>query len=419
MTSDLPPPKGSSPVRGFRTWRHSRGFRPAVAGAIVLLVIVFLIRKHHAAKANKKGKGGAPTPVAAAAARQGDIPVYLDGLGSVTAFYTATVHSRVDGQLMSVNFQEGQYVAEGDVLAQIDPRPFQALMDQAAGKLASDQALLGNAKVDLERYRGLLALEAIPKQQFDTQTALVAQDEAAVKTDQAAVEAAELQVTYARIAAPISGRIGLRQVDPGNIVHASDANGLFIITQIHPITVISTLPEDNIPSVMQKLSAGASLKVLAYNRDRSQKLAVGKLLTIDNEIDPTTGTSKLKAVFDNKDNMLFPNQFVNTRLLLETKHDQVIIPAVAVQRGSQGTFVYIVMPDNTVSVSTVTVGITEGTDTAIESGVHAGDSVVVDGADKLQSGSKVTVSTPGGDAAAAGASKQDDHAGKHKPRHTS
>jgi multidrug efflux system membrane fusion protein len=416
MTSDLPPPKGYSSVQ---TWRRSPWFWPALAGVVLFILLIFFLHKNNAAKADKKGKGGAPTPVATALAREGDIPVYLDGLGSVTAFYTATVHSRVDGQLMSVNFQEGQFVNEGDVLAQIDARPFQAMLDQAAGKLASDQALLANAKVDLERYRVLLTQEAIPKQQFDTQAATEAQDEASVKSDQAAVEAADLQVTYAKITAPISGRIGLRQVDPGNIIHATDANGLFVITQIQPITVIFTLPEDNIPSVMQKMVAGSALKVLAYNRDRSKQLATGKLLTIDNQIDPTTGTSKLKAVFDNKESALFPNQFVNTRLLLETKHDQVIVPSVAIQRGSQGTFVYTVGADSTVSVSTVTVGITEGTDTSVDGVVRAGDSVVVDGADKLQPCSKVAVSTPGGNSASSDAPKQGTHSGKHGPRHTS
>jgi multidrug efflux system membrane fusion protein len=349
--------------------------------------------------------------VAVAKARQGDIPVFLNGLGNVTAFYTVTLHSRVDGQLMNVAFREGQSVKEGDLLAQIDPRPFQVQLEQAEGQMAHDQALLKDAQLDLERYKTLLKQDAIPSQQLDTQAAMVAQDEGQIKTDQAAIDNAKLQLTYCKIIAPISGRIGLRLVDPGNIVHASDSNGMLVITQVQPITVLFTIAEDSLPPVLRKLSAGATLPVQALNRDNSQKLDSGKLLTVDNQIDPTTGTSRLKAVFPNQAFNLFPNQFVNIRLLVDTKHDQVIVPAVAIQSGSQGKYVYVVKPDSTVDVRVVTPGITEGNDTSIEKGLNVNEAVVVDGADKLQPGSKVRVRSggsgkPGGQGQSGGASTQ-------------
>ncbi len=334
-------------------------------------------------------KGGGAVPVGIAVARRGDMPVYLDGLGNVTAFYTVTVHSRVDGQLMSVGFKEGQYVSQGDMLAEIDPKPYQAALDQAAGALARDQAQLANANLDLARYKELIAQDAIPKQQLDTQAALVGQLQGTVKNDEAAVEAAKVQLDYCRITSPISGRVGLRLVDPGNIVHASDANGMLVVTQLQPISVVFTLPEDSVPQVMRKITAGVTLPVKAYNRDRSALLATGKLLTMDNQIDPTTGTSKLKAVFDNKDNALFPNQFVNIRLLLETRHEQTLVPQAAVLRGSQGTYVYAVGKDSAVDVKVVKVGAIEDGTALIESGLQPGESVVTDGADNLQPGSKV------------------------------
>jgi multidrug efflux system membrane fusion protein len=330
-------------------------------------------------------------PVAVAKSRQGDIPVYQWGLASVTAFYTVTVHTRVDGQLMNVAFQEGQSVKEGDVLAQIDPRPYQVQLEQAEGQMAHDQALLANARVDLDRYKTLLAQDAIPKQQLDTQVSTVAQYVGQIQTDQAAIDNAKLQLTYCRIIAPISGRIGLRLVDAGNMVHATDANGLLVITQVQPIAALFTIPEDNLPPVLRKLHAGATLSADAFNRDKSQKLDSGKLLTVDNQIDPTTGTSRLKAVFENRTFNLFPNQFVNVRVLVETQHNQVIVPAVAVQSGSQGKFVYVVKPDSTVEVRVVTPGITEGNDTSIDSGLKVDEAVVIDGAEKLQPGSKVRV----------------------------
>jgi len=362
----------------------------AVGGGVAFLVI-FALYSHKGHTKTAKGKMGPSVPIAVAAARQGDMPMYLDGLGSVTAYYNVTVHTRVDGQLMSVPVREGQFVHTGDALAEIDPRPYQAALDQAEGQLAKDQASLTDAKLDLERYKGLLAQNAIPEQQLDTQVATVGQMEGAVKSDQAAVEAAKVNLVYCHITSPINGRVGLRIVDPGNIVHAADANGLIVVAQLQPITVIFTLPEDNIPRVMQKFHSGAALPVEAWNRDKTQKLAAGHLLTIDNQIDPTTGTLKLKAVFDNDPNVLFPNQFVNARLLLETKHNEVIIPSVAIQRGSQGTFVFVVKADNTADMRPVTVGVIEGNDASIDKGVQTGENVVIDGADKLQAGSPVAI----------------------------
>jgi len=367
-------------------------------GLAAIVLVVFFGWRFLSSKSGhtKKARGPAAVPVAVAPAVRGDMPVYLDGLGSVTAYYTDTVHTRVDGQLMSVPVREGQFVHAGDLLAEIDPRPFQAVLDQAAGQLARDQAQLANARVDLERYKGLLAQDAIPKQQLDTQVATVGQLEGTVKADEATVEAAKLNVTYSHITSPINGRVGLRLVDPGNMVHATDANGLLVIAQLQPITVVFALPEDSIPRLMQKFHSGMTLAVEAYNRDKTQKLATGRLQTVDNQIDPNTGTLKLKAVFDNNENTLFPNQFVNARLLLETRQNQVIIPSVAIQRGSQGAFVYVVTTSTsaampTASLRPVTVGLIEGNNASIDSGVQAGDSVVIDGADKLQDGNPVVI----------------------------
>ncbi len=341
-------------------------------------------------KKGGKGKGAMrDVPVAVAKAHRGSVPIYLDGLGTVSAYYTVLVRSRVDGQLMSVPVNEGDMVKEGQVIAEIDPRPYEVMLEQAQGNMAHDEALLANAKVDLDRYKTLLATESIPKQQYDTQVALVAQYEGNIKTDQANIDNAKLQITYAHITAQISGRIGLRLVDPGNIVHATDTNGLLLITQLQPIAALFTIPEDNLPQVLQKLRAGVTLQVEAYNRDKTEKLGSGHLETIDNTIDATTGTSKLKAIFENTDNKLFPNQFVNIRLLVDTLGNQIIVPDAAVQQGSQGPFVYVVQPDKTVKVQQVQVGVSEGNNTQILSGVSDGDFVVTDGVDKLQNGSTV------------------------------
>src|SRR6185312_12906664 len=289
----------------------------------------------------RNGGNNGPIPVVTTPVKLADFPVFLNGLGNVTAYYTVTVKSRVDGQLMKVNFNEGDLVQQGQILIEIDPRPYNVQLELAQGQMARDTALLSNAKLDLDRYTTLLKQDAVPKQQLDTQRALVAQYEGNIKTDQANIDSANLNLTWAKVPAPITGRVGLRLVDPWNIVHASDQTGMIVITQLQPITCLFTIPEDNLPPVMKKLSQGIKLPLDAYSRDNSQKLASGTLETVDNQIDPTTGTSKLKAVFANKDNALFPQQFVNIKLHVDTLHQQMVLPFVAVQNGQQGTFVYV------------------------------------------------------------------------------
>jgi multidrug efflux system membrane fusion protein len=378
--------------------------RPRRAGhrrwwAVILLIVLvgagavaYFVKAENKRPQVAKQEAGPPVravPVAAVAARQGEMPIYLNGLGSVVPLNTVTVKSRVDGQLMEVLFQEGQIVSRGQLLAQIDPRPFEVQLTQAEGQMARDQALLKNAVLDLERYRDLWQQDSIPKQQLDTQAALVRQYEGNVKVDQGQIDNVKLQLLYCRITAPISGRVGLRLVDPGNIIHAADPNGLVVITQLQPVSVIFSLPEDNIPQVLGRLKAGRPPEVLALNRDQSKELAWGHLLTIDNQIDSSTGTVRLKAQFENKDNQLFPNQFVNARLLAEVRKDVIIIPAAAIQQGPKGPFVFLVNADRTVSVRPVGAGEIQGGEVSIKSGVTAGDLVVVDGADRLREGAKV------------------------------
>jgi membrane fusion protein, multidrug efflux system len=349
------------------------------------------------ALAAKKGAAISPRsiPVVAATAEAGDMPVYLQGLGTVTAFNTVTVKSRIDGQLINVSFHEGQFVHQGDLLAQIDPRPYQVALDQAQGNLARDQAALRDAEVNLERDRELYNNKIIAKQQLDTQAATVEGARGSLVADQAAIDNAKLNLAYTRVTAPISGRVGLRLVDAGNMVHASDVNGLVIITQIQPIAVLFSIPQDQLPEVLRKLHQGAKLRTEAYDRSLTKKVADGTLVTVDNQIDQTTGTSRLKAVFPNTDFALFPNQFVNVKLWLDTKRGAIIIPAVAIQRGPTGTFVYIVQDDNTVAMRQVKVGLSQGNDVSIDTGLQAGDRVVVDGAEKLTEGMKVALRQAG------------------------
>ena len=341
------------------------------------------------------GRGPGIIPVVGVKAQKGNIGVYYDGLGAVTPLNTVVVRSRVDGELLAIHYKEGDLVEKGARLVEIDPRPFQVQLTQAEGQLARDQALLNNARVDLSRYETLIKQNAVPEQQLVTQKALIAQYEGTIKADQGAIDSAKLNITYSGITAPLAGRIGLRLVDPGNIVHASDTNGLLVITQTHPISVIFTIAEDQLPGVIHKFQAGARLRVDAYNRDSNAKLASGTLTTIDNQIDPTTGTLKLRAVFDNSRNELFPNQFVNARLLVEEKRGVTLLATAAVQRSNQMSYVWLVKPDSSVTVRKIEAGVSEGLETEVVSGLEPGDIAVMTGVDKLQEGAKVNAQLPG------------------------
>ena len=341
----------------------------------------------------RHGRGGPdpgrPIPVGTITAERGSLDLFLNGLGTVTPVNTVLVKSQVNGQMLRVNFQEGQMVRAGDLLAEIDPRPFQVQLTQAQGQLSRDEALLKNAEIDLERYRTLWSQDSIAKQQVDAQEALVRQYQGTVESDRGQVDSAKLQLVYAKVTAPFGGRVGLRQVDPGNIVSTSDANGIVVITQVQPITVVFTLPEDNLPRIVQKLRGKTAIPIDAYDRQQKVKLASGTLVTVDNQIDTATGTVKLKAQFSNEDGGLFPNQFVNVRMLIDTLQDRTLIPAAAVQRGSQGNFVYVVNAENKVNLQPVQLGDTQGDKVVVEDGLKPGAKVVVEGIDKLREGSPV------------------------------
>jgi multidrug efflux system membrane fusion protein len=389
------PSKTALPVSKPRT-RRRRWWLPVLL-VLILGTGAFLLlhQKPKAGAGNASGpgrgagRGPGAIPVVAAKAQSGSIGVFITGLGQVTPLNTVTTRSRVDGQLMSVNFREGDLVRKGALLAKIDPGPYQAQVDQFEGQLTRDQAALRNAQIDLRRYETLLAQNAIPEQQLTTQQALVVQDQGNVKQDQGLLEGARVNLAYTRITAPITGRVGLRLVDPGNIIHASDTNGMLVITQVQPISVIFTVAEDQLPPIRLKLRAGQRLPVDAFDRDMKTKLASGVLTTIDNQIDPTTGTLRLRAIFDNRDDALFPNEFVNARLLLQEKRGVTLIPSAAVQRSTQTTFVYLIRPDSTVVSRPVVLGTTESGQSEIVSGLAPGDAVAMTGVDKLQDGSKV------------------------------
>lgn len=360
----------------------------------------------HGGPGGPGGFANMPQPVHVATATQGDMPVVVTALGTVTPLATVTVQSQLSGVLQTVAFQEGQMVKKGDLLAQVDPRPYQISLENAEGTLARDQALLQTARLDLKRYQTLLSQDSIASQQVDTQASLVRQYEGTVKSDQANIDTYKLDLIYARITAPVSGRVGLRQVDPGNYVTPSLTNGIVVITQLQPISVIFTTSEDNLPQIMKQVQTGQKLSVTAYDRSNTTSLEGGVLETLDNQIDTTTGTLKLRALFKNDNNLLFPNQFVNARLLVDTIHDAVIVPTSAVLNGSMGQFVYVVQPDNTVTVRPIRIGPVDGERTSVASGLQPGERVVIDGSDRLKEGAKITIPAdrPRGASGAHGAS---------------
>jgi len=379
----------NSPQAKPATGRRPR-FRLVLGVVLGVICACFSSCTSADSKQQQKAQAAAPRAVSVAVAKvqQQDVPVYLTGLGTVTAFNTANIKSRVDGQIMQVNFREGQNVKQGELLIVIDPRPYEVQLSQMQAQKFKDEATLRDAQLNLQRYTTLIPSGSIAQQQVDTQKSLVDQLEGTVRTDQAQIDNAKLQIVYCHITAPFGGRVGLRQVDPGNIVHASDTTPMLVLTQLQPIAVIFTLPEDQLQTVAQHMK-NLTLQVDAYSRDDQTKLATGKLETIDNQIDQTTGTAKLKAVFDNKDNQLWPNQFVNANLLLETRKNSTVVPTAAILRGPQGAYVYAVKPDSTVEARNVGISLTQGNTTVITSGVSTGDAVVTDGQDKLQTGSKI------------------------------
>ena len=406
MRRVAPQPDDETPV--LHEGDEPRGGRRSALWLLLGLFVIaglatwLIVRHGHQAVPTRRFTLSGPMPVGTAKVSLGNMPVELSALGTVTPLATVTVKTQINGQLTEVAFSEGQMVKKGEFLAQIDPRPYQVALEQAEAQQAKDTATLNNDVVNLKRYRTLVAQNSIATQTLDTQIATVAQDQATLKADQAQIDAQKLNLTYAHIVAPVAGRVGLRQVDPGNYVQTSDPNGIVVITQLQPISVIFTLPEDNLQEVLQRLHAGATLSVVAYNQTGTTKLDSGMLETVDNQIDPTTGTVKLRAIFNDPDMILFPNQFVNVRLLVNTLNNTDLVPTAAIQRGAPGTFVYVVKPDHTVTAQPVTLGPSDNLQVAVTKGLQPGELVVTDGADRLKDGAEVRLaeaSTPGGSVA--------------------
>src|SRR5580658_3852258 len=403
ITEKSQPPIVENPITENSTRSGSRWWVWVLVVVVLLVGITIWSRRGGDSEAKAGGDPASrPVLVSTATAHRGDIGVFLNALGAVTPVYTVTVTSRVQGEITKVYYREGQMVKKGDPLIEIDPRPYQAALTQVQGQLAHDQAVLSEAKIDLDRYKQALDRNAIAKQQYDDQEQVVLQDEGTVKNDQGQLENAKVNLIYTHITAPIEGRVGLRLVDPGNIVQANSTTALVVITQLQPITVIFSIAEDSLSQIQQQLRKGKKLTVDAFDREGSTKQGSGILLTLDNVIDPTTGTLKLKAVFDNKDNALFPSQFVNIKLLVDTQHNATLIPTPAIQRNAQGAYVYVIKSDQTASMRTITPGTTDGAVTAVQ-GLEPQEVVAVNGFDKLLDGARVAIRTP---AKASGASGQ-------------
>jgi len=384
----------------------------AVLALLIVAGIVWWNRQGSAPQQAGAGRNAAPMSIVPETVGKGDIGINLNALGTVTSLATVTIRSQISGQLIRIDFKEGDDVKKGDLLAEIDSRPYEATLAQARGQLARDEAMLKGAQVDLTRYQGLAAQNAVPHQTLDTQTALVAQDQGTVEADRATVKSAEVNLQYCRILSPLDGRVGLRQVDQGNYVTPGDANGLVVITQLQPISVLFTVPEDNLQAISKRIQAGAVLPATAYDRSGANKIADGTLQTFDSQIDPTTGTIKLRAQFPNESKALYPNQFVNIRLLLDTHKDVTTMTTAGIQRGVPGTFVYLINADSTVSVRPVQLGVTDGDRVEVRSGLAPGDRIVIDGADKLRDGAKINVRAETG----AGNSPALDKSGGQKKR---
>jgi multidrug efflux system membrane fusion protein len=403
-----------------RSWQR-RVVWSSIPGLLVIAAVVWWSRQDSTPQP-AAGRNAAPMSIVPEVVGKGDIGINLNALGTVTSLATVTIRSQISGQLINVAFKEGDDVKKGDLLAQIDSRPYEATLAQAKGQLARDEALLKGAQVDLTRYQGLAAQNAVPRQTLDTQVALVAQDQGTVEADRATVKSAEVNLQYCRIVSPLDGRVGLRQVDQGNYVTPGDANGLVVITQLQPISVLFTVPEDNLQAISKRIQDGAVLPAAALDRSGAKKIADGTLQTFDSQIDPTTGTIKLRAQFTNESRVLYPNQFVNIRLLLDTHKDVTTMPTAGVQRGVPGTFVYLVNADNTVSVRKIDLGVTDGDKVEVRSGLAPGDRIVIDGADKLRDGAKINVrteansgATPAGQVPDKGGKKKGSGSGQKQP----